>query len=81
MKILPFLPSVLLNLQSRLSQDSIPRDGIHESITDCIGNTPIVRISEKMGVPEGVNLFVKLESENPGGKLGKIDCCCSCIMN
>jgi cysteine synthase len=46
----------------------------HASILECIGRTPIVRLSDKTtakgyGVPKGVSVFVKLESENPGGSI------------
>lgn len=40
---------------------------IVNSILDTIGNTPIVRINKL--APEGVNLFVKCESFNPGGSV------------
>lgn len=38
------------------------------SILDIIGNTPLVKLNN-LGVPEGVNLFAKLEGENPGGSV------------
>lgn len=37
---------------------------IHQDITTTIGNTPIVRIN-RLG-PAHVDLFVKVESFNPG---------------
>lgn len=37
------------------------------SILETIGNTPIVRINNL--APEGVNLFVKIESFNPMGSV------------
>jgi 2,3-diaminopropionate biosynthesis protein SbnA len=37
---------------------------IHKSIADCIGNTPVVEIDDRM-VPDGKKLFVKLEFHNP----------------
>ncbi|MGG5142231.1 MULTISPECIES: cysteine synthase A [Alcaligenes] len=40
---------------------------IHHSILDTIGNTPIVKLNNT--APEGVELFVKLESFNPGGSV------------
>ena len=54
--------------QTRLTQFvGQSRFGIHESILDTIGQTPIVKL-QKM-TPEGVNVYVKLESENPGGSI------------
>jgi len=40
----------------------------YESALDLIGNTPTVRIS-KMGLPEGINAFAKLELYNPAGSV------------
>ena len=39
-----------------------------ESTQDLIGNTPIVKLSH-LRLPEGVNLFAKLELYNPGGSV------------
>ena len=39
---------------------------LHNSILDVIGQTPIVRL-EKLSADLGVEVFVKLESLNPGG--------------
>ncbi len=39
-----------------------------ESTQDLIGNTPIVKLSH-LHLPEGVNLFAKLELYNPGGSV------------
>ncbi|MEE1131388.1 MAG: cysteine synthase A [Caryophanon sp.] len=41
---------------------------IYQSITDLIGNTPIVRIN-RLADENGANVFVKLESFNPGGSV------------
>lgn len=38
------------------------------SILDIIGDTPLIKLNN-MGVKEGVNIFAKLESENPGGSV------------
>ena len=38
------------------------------SILDIIGNTPIIKLNN-LGVKEGVNIFAKLEGENPGGSV------------
>ena len=38
-----------------------------DSIVDSIGNTPIIRLNRL--APEGINLYVKLESRNPGGSV------------
>lgn len=40
---------------------------IHASITDTIGNTPIVRLQRL--APAGVEVYVKVESFNPGGSV------------
>jgi cysteine synthase A len=40
---------------------------IHDSITDTIGRTPIVRINRL--APKGVEMYVKVESFNPGGSV------------
>ncbi|RAP56256.1 cysteine synthase A [Oleiagrimonas sp. MCCC 1A03011] len=40
---------------------------IHESILDTIGRTPVVRLHRM--APEGRELFVKIESFNPGGSV------------
>ena len=46
---------------------------LHDSILSTIGNTPIVRLSERFRaaheVPPDVNLFVKFEAQNPGGSV------------
>jgi len=52
-------------MQSRLAAFS--RASIHESILDTIGRTPIVKLQRM--APAGVNVYVKLESENPGGSV------------
>lgn len=38
------------------------------SILDLIGNTPLIKLNN-IGTPEGVNIFAKLEGENPGGSV------------
>ena len=38
----------------------------YNDIRETIGNTPLIKINN-LGVKEGVNLFVKLEGQNPGG--------------
>ena len=40
---------------------------IHASITQTVGETPIVKLQRM--APEGINVFVKCESENPGGSV------------
>jgi cysteine synthase A len=40
---------------------------IHESILDTIGRTPIVRLNRI--APDGVSLYAKIESFNPGGSV------------
>jgi len=40
---------------------------IHESITQTICNTPIVKLGKLS--PPGVNVFCKLEAANPGGSV------------
>lgn len=41
---------------------------IHESVTDCVGNTPLVRLS-RLFPQEGVEVLAKLEMLNPGGSV------------
>ena len=38
------------------------------SILDIIGNTPLLKLNN-LGASEGVNIFAKLEGENPGGSV------------
>ncbi|MGK0467719.1 PLP-dependent cysteine synthase family protein [Clostridium sp.] len=38
------------------------------SILDIIGNTPLLKLNN-LGVKDGVNIFAKLEGENPGGSV------------
>ena len=40
---------------------------IHESITQTICNTPIVKLGRL--APPGVNVYCKLEAANPGGSV------------
>ncbi|NLA69383.1 MAG: pyridoxal-phosphate dependent enzyme, partial [Gammaproteobacteria bacterium] len=40
---------------------------IHESILDTIGRTPVVRLNRI--APEGVAIYAKVESFNPGGSV------------
>jgi len=40
---------------------------IHDSITDTIGRTPIIRLNRL--APDGIALYAKLESFNPGGSV------------
>lgn len=59
-------------LTSDLASYQVPRASKHASIIDLIGQTPIVKLSSKMhleGTPEDVNVYVKLECENPGGSV------------
>mmetsp|Transcript_14665 Transcript_14665/g.40767 ORF Transcript_14665/g.40767 Transcript_14665/m.40767 type:complete len:142 (-) Transcript_14665:2073-2498(-) len=48
--------------------ERLPRSAIYERISDTIGRTPVVRL-QHMSPREGVDVFVKLESENPGGSV------------
>lgn len=50
------------------ASSSAKRSAIHESIVDTIGNTPIVKL-QRMSPKKGVDIYVKCESENPGGSL------------
>lgn len=40
----------------------------YNSLSDLVGNTPLVKLNH-VGVPDGVNLFVKLELANPLGSV------------
>ncbi len=39
-----------------------------DSIQELIGNTPIIKLNN-LNVKEGVNIFAKLECNNPGGSV------------
>lgn len=54
-------------MQSRLALNAATKKARYESIIDTIGQTPIVKLQRM--APEGVNVYLKLESENPGGSL------------
>jgi len=55
-------------MKSYLSQiKDRPRHHLQDSILDCIGKTPIVKLRRL--APKDVNVYVKCESENPGGSL------------
>ena len=54
--------------KSHLAQYTAPRQSLHEHIYDVIGKTPIIRLQRL--APDGVNVYVKVESVNPGGSLG-----------
>ena len=47
---------------------SAARLATHESILDTIGKTPIIKL-QRMSPKPDVNVYVKLESENPGGSV------------
>ncbi|CAB9531004.1 Cysteine synthase (Partial), partial [Seminavis robusta] len=56
-------------LTSRLATYSASRGfSLHESIVDTIGKTPIIKLQRLSPKPD-VNVYVKLESENPGGSI------------
>ncbi len=42
--------------------------GIPANLAELVGRTPMVRLT-RLGIPEGVELFAKLESFNPGGSV------------
>lgn len=48
--------------------EDVPRNAIYGSIYDTIGRTPIVKL-KRMSPIEGADVYVKLESENPGGSV------------
>lgn len=54
------LPQALLSDKKRSS--------IHDSVIDTVGNTPIVKL-QRMSPKKDVDIYVKLESENPGGSV------------
>jgi len=39
--------------------------GLFEDVTGLVGNTPVVRVSARMGVPAGVEVYAKCEYFNP----------------
>ena len=56
-------------MQSRLATYTKGRSQIHESILDTIGKTPILQLHKIILQKNNVKVFVKLESENPGGSI------------
>ncbi|MBC5636578.1 cysteine synthase family protein [Ornithinibacillus sp. BX22] len=42
---------------------------LYQSIHDLIGHTPLLNIRHIDGIPEGVNIYAKLEFYNPGGSI------------
>ena len=46
----------------------MPRSAIYNNISETIGRTPIVKL-QNMSRKDGVDVYVKLESENPGGSV------------
>lgn len=52
--------------------ENVPRYAIYNSIYETIGRTPIVKLNnmtKTLKLKNGVNVYVKLESENPGGSI------------
>jgi cysteine synthase len=45
-----------------------PRSAIYDNICDTIGRTPIIKLKH-MSPKDGVDVYVKLECENPGGSV------------
>jgi len=41
---------------------------IHQSVTECIGETPIIQL-QRMSPKQGVDIYVKCEQMNPGASL------------
>ncbi|ORY28395.1 putative cysteine synthase protein [Rhizoclosmatium globosum] len=41
---------------------------IHDSVLSVVGDTPVGKLINRLA-PEGVNLYVKLEAQNPGGSV------------
>jgi hypothetical protein len=54
-------------ISSRLALYTTDRSSLHESIIDTIGKTPIIKLQRM--APKAVNVYVKLECDNPGGSL------------
>jgi S-sulfo-L-cysteine synthase (O-acetyl-L-serine-dependent) len=54
--------------------EAVPRvahdHGVKRSVIELVGNTPLVRINNiTSGLPEGVEVYAKLEGYNPGGSV------------
>ncbi len=54
--------------------EAVPRvestQGIKRSVIELVGNTPLIRINKiTSGLPEGVEVYAKLEGYNPGGSV------------
>ena len=65
-------PTTLVTRQSstatsHLASYAVPRQLAHDSILDVIGKTPVVKL-QKLAPPD-VNVYLKLECENPGGSV------------
>lgn len=56
-------------MSSYLASYNVPREGVHQSILDTIGKTPVIRLRSEVAPSNGVTVYVKLESENPGGSV------------
>jgi cysteine synthase len=52
-------------MQSRLATYTTKRTGLHNGIINTFGKTPIIKLSDKLTPYKGVNIYVKLESEDP----------------
>jgi threonine synthase len=63
-------PSKILktDLESKLASYDVPREMLHESVLDCFGRTPIIKLN-KMSPQKDVNVYIKLEAGNPGGSI------------
>jgi hypothetical protein len=62
-------PKILkTDLESKLASYNVPREMLHESVLDCIGRTPIIKLN-KLSPQKDVNVYIKLEAGNPGGSL------------
>merc|ERR1719148_336604 len=59
--------ATLTRAQARTIASSTPRHAVFDSITEAIGNTPVIKINRL--APAGANLYVKCEFFNPGGSV------------
>jgi hypothetical protein len=61
-------PESTNNMEFSLNQfTGVSRSAVYDSIIQTIGQTPIIKL-QRMS-PKGVDVYVKLESENPGGSV------------
>jgi cysteine synthase A len=62
------LRSLSIMQSSLCSFNDVPRSAIYNSVVETIGRTPIIKL-QRMAPDSKADVYVKLESENPGGSV------------